>query len=236
MLSQVKQKEILELLKKLGIENADLNLVNEALTHPSYNYEQSKENAPDYERLEFLGDSVLRLAVSNYLFDKFNDYDEGKLTKIRSWLVSDLFLSKIAENLELNKYINIGQHEEKDGGRNKQSILACSMEAILGSIYKSCGFESAKNCIYKIYNQIELDISSILYLYNSKELLQQYTQSKNKDLPEYKIIKETGEAHNKNYEIGVYYNGTELGTGIGKTKKEAEKQAALMALKNLNII
>ena len=115
-------------------------------------------------------------------------------------------------------------------------FLKLAVGAILGSIYKSCGFESAKNCIYKIYNQIELDISSILYLYNSKELLQQYTQSKNKDLPEYKIIKETGEAHNKNYEIGVYYNGTELGTGIGKTKKEAEKQAALMALKNLNII
>ncbi len=236
MLSQARQKNIKLLLKKLKAENADLNLTDEALTHPSFNFEKGIENGVDYERLEFLGDSVLRLVISELLFDKFSSYDEGKLTKIRSFLVSDDMLYKIAQGFELNKHLNIGEHEEKDGGRNKPSILACAMEAVFGAIYKSLGYEEAKNCINNIYNKIDFNISEILYLYNSKEILQQYTQSKNKDLPQYKIINETGAAHNKTYEVTVEYEGQNLGIGMGRTKKEAEKKAALNALKYLKLL
>ncbi len=235
MLSQARKDTILKLLTDLDVQVDDIELIDEALTHPSFNFEENRV-APDYERLEFLGDSVLRLSVSTLLFDKYPAWDEGKLTKLRSYLVSDEFLSKIAVGINLNSYINIGLHEEKDGGRDKESIIACAMEAFLGALYKSKGFNFTKDFIYKIYNSIEINYNEIFLIYNSKELLQQYTQGKNKDLPEYKIIKESGSAHKKIYETAVFYEGKELGRGVSKTKKEAEKLAALNALKTLNIL
>lgn len=236
MLYAARKKALIQLFNKLEIKTTDWELFDEALTHPSFNFEQNKEDAPDYERLEFLGDSVLRLVISNYLYDKYPEFEEGKLTKIRSYLVSDEFLSHIVLDLEINKYINIGVHEEKDGGRTKESILACSLEAVFGAIYKSLDYEAAKTCICNIYDNMNINIAEILYSYNSKEILQQYTQAQNKDLPEYKIQKESGQAHNKLYEVSVFYHNEELGKGIAKTKKEAEKLAAFDAIKKLNIM
>ncbi len=233
MLSAARKKLLKELINKLELKSIDCNLLDEALTHPSFNFEVNRENSPDYERLEFLGDSVLRLVISNYLYDKYEEYDEGKLTKIRSYLVSDNFISKMALTIELNKYINIGEHEEKDGGRLKESILACSIEALFGSIYKSLGYNFAKDFIYKMYSSIDMNGEEILFSYNSKEILQQYTQGKNKDLPVYKLLDEKGLAHNKTYLVSVEYENKELGRGEGKTKKEAEKIAAINALRLL---
>lgn len=230
MLSAARKKLLKALINKLGLKSIDSNLLDEALTHPSFSFEVNKENAPDYERLEFLGDSVLRLVISNYLYDKYEEYDEGKLTKIRSYLVSDDFISKLALTIELNKYINIGEHEEKDGGRLKESILACAIEALFGAIYKSLGYNFAKEFIYKMYNKIDINGEEILFSYNSKEILQQYTQGKNKDLPVYKLLEEKGLAHNKTYVVSVEYENNELGKGEGKTKKDAEKAAAYKAL------
>ena len=235
MLSAVRVKEIKKFLENLNIESSDYELFDEALTHPSFNFEVNRENGHDYERLEFLGDSVVRLCVSNFLFDRFKDYDEGKLTKIRSYLVSDEFLYKTALKLNLNEYINIGPNEEKDGGRKKESILACAMEAVFGAIYKDLGYSVVFDFIYNIYDNLGENLEEILYSYNSKEILQQYTQGKNKDLPDYEIIKESGKAHNRVYEVCVSYNGEKLGYGTGKTKKEAEKNAAFAAIKKLNI-
>ena len=236
MLSVDRENELKNLLNILKIDTKELALFDIALTHPSYNYEQNITNGKDYERLEFLGDSVVRLVVSNYLYDKFSDFPEGKLTKLRSYLVSDDFFSKLAINFGIDKYLNIGKFEEKDGGRKKSSILACSMEAIYGAIFKTLGFEESKQFIYSIYDNSNIDVDNILYSYNSKEMLQQYTQKANKDLPEYKIIEELGEAHDKTYKVSVFYHGEELGTGIAKTKKEAEKQSAFEALKKLKVI
>lgn len=234
MLSQDRKNAVSELLTQLGVKTDNIELIDEALTHPSYNFEENRV-APDYERLEFLGDSVLRLSISNWLFDKYTDWDEGKLTKLRSYLVSDEFLHKIALGINLKNYINIGVHEEKDGGRDKESIIACAMEALLGALYKTNGYNKTKDFIYNIYNNLQINYNEILITYNSKELLQQYTQGKNKNLPEYKIINEFGNAHNKTYEAAVFYEGKELGRGISKTKKEAEKLAAANALRTLNI-
>ena len=232
---QIRVEQLNELIEKLNIQKTDLELLNTALTHPSFNFEQNLEEAQDYERLEFLGDSVLRLVISEYLFDLYPDYKEGKLTKIRSYLVSDEFLYKIALSLEIDKYLNIGHHEEKDGGRAKTSILACAMEAILGAIYKSIGFQKAKNFLYRIYDDLDIDINEILFIYNSKEILQQYTQSDSKSLPEYVLVSESGKAHDKTYEVCVIYKEQTLGFGIAKTKKEAEKIAAYNAIKELKI-
>ena len=236
MLSVDRKEELEQFIKTLNIEKTDVGLLDVALTHPSFNFEKNLDNEPDYERLEFLGDSVLRLVVSELLFDRYQDYDEGKLTKIRSYLVSDEFLAKLAEKINLGKIVKVGYHEEKDGGRKKESILACAMEAVIGAVFKSCDFEFAKKFVSDLYNQIDINVSMILYMYNSKELLQQYTQSKTKSLPEYELTKEYGKAHNKTYEVCVKYQGDVLGIGEAKTKKEAEKIAAFNALKKLKIV
>lgn len=234
MLSEAKKKEIKSLYKLLNIKKQDDELMNEALTHPSYNSERNALNEPDYERLEFLGDSVLRISVSEFLYDKYTSYSEGELTKIRSCLVSDHFLHILGSKLGIQKYINIGKHEEKSGGREKESIIACTMEAIMGAIYKSSGYENAKKYIYWLYSDV--DIEKEMNNYNSKEILQEYTQAQNKDLPEYKILSETGKAHNRTYEVGVFYHGKELAKGSAKTKRDAEKEAALNAINKLNIV
>lgn len=233
MLSATRKEELKQFCKLLNI-NADIEILDIALTHPSY-YSESGKIGEDYERLEFLGDSALRLVMSNYLFDKYFEFDEGKLTKLRSFYVSDAFLAQIALKLGSDQYLNIGKHEEKDGGRTKESVLACSTEAVFGAIFKSSGFEAVKKFIYDIYESSQTDVNEILNFYNPKEILQQYTQDKNKDLPQYKILSETGKQHNKIYEAGVFYEGEQIGVGKGKTKKEAEKNAATEAIKKLNI-
>ncbi len=236
MLSADRKVELEKFLKTLNIAKTDIELLDVALTHPSFNFEQGIEDGEDYERLEFLGDAVLRLVASEVLFDKYQNYDEGNLTKIRSYLVSDEFLSKLAEKINLGSIINLGHHEEKDGGRKKESILACALEALFGAVFKSAGFDYAKEFVAELYTKIEVNVSEILYMYNSKELLQQYTQGKTKTLPEYELTNEYGKAHNKTYEVCVKYQGDILGTGEAKTKKEAEKIAAFNALKKLKIV
>lgn len=232
MLSEARIKDLKKLYKKLNIKKQDDELMNEALTHPSYNSERNLFNEPDYERLEFLGDSVLRISVSEFLYDKYPNSPEGELTKIRSNLVSDKFLHTLGLKYDINEYINIGKHEEKSGGRNKESIIACTMEAIMGAIYKSNGFEQAKKFVLDLYSDV--DIKKVMHNFNSKEILQEYTQAQNKDLPEY-LIEESGKAHNKTYKATVCYRGEKLGIGIAKTKRDAEKEAALEAIKNLGI-
>ena len=182
MLSAVRKRQLNKFKKLLNISDLDLELLNTALTHSSYNYESDNSELPDYERLEFLGDSVLRICVSEFLFDKYPDYDEGKLTKIRSTLVSDRFISILADKISLKNYLNMGIHEEKDGGREKESINACAFEAVLGAIYKTAGFEEAKNFIYRMYADTDTNFDEIMLNFNTKELLQQYTQGLNKDL------------------------------------------------------
>lgn len=233
MLSSARKEKVKLFMKSLGVETNDFILFDEALTHPSYNTEPHLDKGYDYERLEFLGDSVLRLFSGQYLFEKYPDYDEGKMTKIRSCIVSDKFLSGIAYKLEYYKYIDLGSGEERDRGRHKESVLACTFEAVLGAIYLSSGFQKAKDFVYKIYS--DSNITETMHYYNAKEILQEYTQGLNKDLPEYKVTEESGPAHNKTFEVGVYYHEQEIARGKGKTKKEAEQQAARNAIKKLNI-
>jgi len=232
MLSSARILLLKEFIKLFDIETDNLRLFDEALTHPSYNIEHNK--GYDYERLEFLGDSVLRVFAAQYLFERYPDYDEGRLTKIRSCIVSDKFLAQEAYKLEYYKYIELGSGEEKDKGRKKESILACAFEAVLGALYLSAGYSAAKDFVYKIYNDADIEDSAILY--NAKEMLQEYTQGLNKDLPEYRLEKETGPAHNKTFYVCVFYHGEKIGAGSGKTKKEAEQDAAGNALNKFNLI
>ncbi len=235
MLSDSKIQEIKEFLKRINFETENYELINKALTHSSFVFENSIETE-HYEKLEFLGDAVLKLVVSNYLFNKYPTYPEGQLTKIRGIIVSDDFLTKLALKTGLNKHINLGAHEEKSGGRTRPSILACAFEALLGALYQDGKLENIYSFLENLYEEYVDEIDNNMCIYNVKALLQEYTQAKNKDLPEYEITREIGKDHDKAYEVSVKYQGEILGIGLGKSKKEAEKDAAMKASIKLGLI
>lgn len=214
-----------------GIEISDATLFKVALTHTSYSAEN--DILENYERLEFLGDAVLKLCVSEILYKLYPEYSEGSLSKIRSIIVSDETLSTLVDKLSLHELILLGKQEEKMGGRNKQSIKACAFEALLGAFYLNRKFKKIEKFLKKNLIDLIKEVDNNFDRYNSKEVLQEYTQGKTKTLPEYRVVKEEGPAHNKTFTVEVSYQGDVLSTGLGKTKREAEKDAAYNALKVL---
>ena len=221
------------MLKKYFEEEADTDLINLALTHPSFTKENNPDSLENYERLEFFGDSVLKLFTSKLLYELYPDYPEGKLSKIRSILVSDYTLSKIAFEIELDKIIKLGHSEEKQGGRHRESNLACSLEAILGAYYLSGKGECAERFINKYLLPFANDIDRHFEKYNAKDVLQQYTQGIDKTLPEYNTISTSGPAHKPVFEVEVVWHGEILARCQGKTKKEAQQECAYEACKKL---
>ena len=218
-----------------GIE-ADLELLEKALTHPSYTKELNLDDLLNYERLEFFGDSVLKLFTSKLLYEKYENYPEGDLSKIRSILVSDAILSGIAFEIGLDKLIKLGPAEEKQGGRKRASNLACSLESILGAYYLSGQNEAIEKFIQKYVLPYAEDIDKHFEKYNAKDILQQYTQSIDKTLPVYKTIAVHGPAHKPEFEIAVEWQGRVIATGKGKSKKEAQQNCAYEACKALDVI
>ncbi len=225
-----------EFLSRYGFKDLDERIFLAAFTHPSYSFEHGLSENESYERLEFLGDAVLKLVMSKMLFEKFPNYQEGKMTNIRAILVSDDFLYHLAEDMELKKYIRISTALEKDGGRNTSSISACVFEAILGALFESnVSLERIYEYLDKLYSKYLNDVKNFLPKFNSKALLQEYTQGKNKDLPKYEQTDCTGAENNCEFTVKVTYHGEELGIGKGKSKKAAEKEAAYKACLKLNI-
>ena len=199
------------------IKKIDKNLLTEALTHTSYTNEHKSEK--NYERLEYLGDAVLELIISEYFYTNC-DLKEGAMTKKRAMYVCEQALSKYAEDLGVKKYIRVGHGQE---GNINSTIVADTFEAILGAIYISLGYDNAKEFIYDIVvPYIEKDY---MFFDDYKTLLQEYVQTDRKTL-EYVLVNETGESHNKTFEVEVKINDIVYGRGIGKSKKEAEQQAA----------
>ena len=217
MQSDCSDTKLNNFIKSLGFNEFSQELVQIAFTHSSYTKENNLSYNKCYERLEFLGDAVLKMVITDYLYNKFPDSHEGELTKIRAVAVSDEILHKIALKLNIEPYIKVSEAEEKCGGKKLESIQACVMEALFGALYLSSNKITLKN-------------------YNAKAILQEYTQSKNKDLPEYELVKTTGAAHNRTFTIKVTYHGEELATASGKTKKQAQQEAAFIACQKLGII
>lgn len=194
----------------------------EALTHSSYSNEHKECN--NYERLEFLGDAVLELVTSEYFY-KNTSFKEGEMTKKRASFVCEQALSHYAKELGIDKLIRVGHGQE---GNINDTIIADVFESILGAIYLTCGIEAVKEYIYEIIvPYIEQDF---VFLGDYKTMLQEYVQTDKKSL-EYVLINESGEAHNKTFEVVVKINNIIYGTGIGKSKKEAEQKAAFDAYK-----
>ena len=220
------QNKIKAFLKALKINKINIELALIALSHPSYTKEKGLDKKFSYERLEFLGDSVLKLASSKLLYEKFPEYDEGILTKIRSYLVSDASLAEFSYTIKLDEVILLSSGEEKDNGRNKKMILACAFESLLGAIFLTYGFEFCEKYLNKIYKEKVGEIVKNLDALNPKANLQELLQGNGQPLPEYKIVKEVGPPHNKIFECEVLVNGNALACASAPTKKEAEALAA----------
>ncbi len=213
-----------ELQNEIGYEYKDASLLICALTHSSYKNEKPDSN--DYERLEFLGDAVLELAISRFLYEDNPGMREGDMTKMRAQLVCEPTLAFCAQEIHLGRYILLGKGEEKTGGRHRESIISDVFEALIGSLYLDGGFETAESFIRKY---VLTDYRSKIEFRDSKTTLQEYVQDKGLNM-EYVLKGESGPDHNKKYTVEVYVGGRIMGQGTGSSKKRAEQKAAYEAL------
>ena len=220
-----------KLESNIGYCFKDKDLLINALTHTSYANEHKHKGIKDNERLEFLGDAVLELVSSEYLYKNMKDMPEGKMTKLRASLVCEPTLAMDAREIDLEDFIYLGKGEDETGGRKRDSIVSDAFEALIGAIFLDGGIEEAKYFILKFALN---DIEKKKLFYDSKTVLQERVNSvKNGNLV-YEIIKEWGPDHNKTYEAAAKLNGKNIGKGQGHTKKAAEQQAAFDALKTLD--
>ncbi len=215
---------------KIKIQFKDRNLLQSAMTHRSYLNENRRWPTPHNERLEFLGDAILELITTEYLYRNF-PHPEGELTNLRSALVNFKMLSEIASDLELDKYILLSKGEAKDTGRARQVILANAIEALIGAIYLDSGFETTRVFINEFVIQHLAEIVSAGKVLDPKSKFQELTQEKMGVTPHYKVLAEWGPDHNKNFEVGVFVNEKQIAKGVGPSKQEAEISAAENGLK-----
>lgn len=218
--------------EQIGIFFRNEKLLIQAFTHSSYVNEHRKRLHEDNERLEFLGDAVLELTVSQYLFEQFPQMSEGELTKMRAAIVCEPSLVTFAHALSFGDLVLLGKGEELTGGRMRPSLLADVFEAFIGALYLDQGMEAVVQFLEKtIFPKIREGAFSHVMDYKSQ--LQEFVQRDGSGVLEYKILQERGPAHNKEFVSRVSLNGEELGVGVGRSKKEAEQRAAQMALAKL---
>lgn len=213
----------------LGYKFRNSLLLAEALTHPSLAYETQRPHF-DNQRLEFLGDAVLQLALTAHLYHLFPGFSEGDLTKMRARLVSKEALHNLASGINLGEFVLLGRGEEASGGRERASTLADAFEALLGAVYLDGGFEAARDVVLKVA-QDEVDkISEKPEEKNPKGQLQEVLQAILPESPVYKVVNEDGPDHDKHFVVEVHWNGIVLASGKGKNKKQAEAAAATGAI------
>ncbi|CBH21705.1 Ribonuclease 3 (Ribonuclease III) (RNase III) [Acetoanaerobium sticklandii] len=223
-----------ELQKKINYEFQDLKLLKEALTHSSYSNEYKKIKNRNNERLEFLGDSILGLIISNYLFRLKKELPEGELTKIRAAIVCERSLKDIAKSIHLGEYLYLGKGEESTGGRTRDSILADATEALIAAIYLDGGFRKATDFVLEHMGDIISQAIQGKIMRDYKTQLQELIQKDNKENIIYKLVDQLGPDHDKTFKMNVFLGEKLIGTGIGKSKKEAEQEAAKDAMEKEN--
>lgn len=218
--------------KKLGVNFLDISLLQTACTHRSYLNEVKSTKVEHNERLEFLGDAVLELVVTDFLYKKYPKKNEGDLTAYRSALVNTNSLSRVADNIGINEYLILSKGEAKDTGRARAIILADAVEAIIGAVYLDQGYETAEAFIARSileFLKIEEIISNKLWL-DAKSRFQERAQEVTGQTPIYKTVKETGPDHDKQFTVGVFIGDTQIALGAGPSKNEAEQKAAEKAI------
>ncbi|OAT73400.1 ribonuclease III [Parageobacillus thermoglucosidasius] len=234
-INEKRRAKFKELQNKIGIFFTNEKLLIQAFTHSSYVNEHRRRPHEDNERLEFLGDAVLELTVSQYLFKKFPHMSEGELTKLRAAIVCEPSLVKFANALSFGELVLLGKGEELTGGRTRPALLADVFEAFIGALYLDQGMDAVMQFLGQtIFPKI--DEGAFSHVMDFKSQLQELVQRDGIGVLEYSILEEKGPAHNKEFVSRVSLNGQELGIGVGKSKKEAEQHAAQMALQKLKTV
>lgn len=223
--------EIQRIEEKLKIKFKDKRLLGLALIHRSYLNETSERGLESNERLEFLGDAVLEFVISNWLYQLFPAFPEGQLTNLRSNLVQKATLYRLAKNFGLGENLKMSRGEADSGGQQNTSLLANCFEAVIGAVYLDQGITVAEDFLKQAFNPIIKEFSEKKEFKDNKTLLQEKVQAKTKEPPTYKTLKAEGPDHNKIFTVGVFSLGRMIGEGTGKSKQEAEEQAATNALK-----
>lgn len=223
--------KLYELMNKIGYNFKNRNLLIQALTHSSYANEHNIEN--HNEKLEFLGDSVLDLISTEYIVKKFNKLNEGDLSKIKSQIISELAFSSISNELNLGNYLYLSNGENSTGGRKRKSILCDAFEALIGAIFIDSDYYTTKKIATKYIENVIIKLDKIEGISDYKTELQEYIQPIYKITPKYVLLETTGPDHNKVFKVAVLINDVNMGMGIAKSKKEAEKKAAKEALSKL---
>lgn len=226
-------KDLKQLQSQLGISFHDPLLLRQAFTHSSYVNENRLSHIKDNERMEFLGDAVLELTVTEYLFHLYMDRSEGELTKLRASIVCEPSLMKFAESLQFGDYVLLGKGEETTGGRTRPALLADVFESFVGALFMDQGLDAVKDFLQKrVFTLLSAD--GKMQLDDYKTQLQEHTQQDNLGVLEYRIVEENGPAHDRVFVSEVYMDKVILGRGSGRSKKEAEQKAASVALIKLN--
>ena len=220
-----------EFEKKTKISFKDKNLLKQAFIHRSYINENPGVALSHNERLEFLGDAVLELIVTDFLYKKYPTYTEGELTALRSALVNAVIISEVAEKLGMNDYLLLSKGEEKDKGKARQYILANTYEAYIGALYLDHGIEAVDTFINKSLLLKTEEIVSKKLWRDAKSLVQEKAQEFVQVTPSYKVLHESGPDHDKHFTLGIYFGSQMIAEGKGKSKQEAEQKAAEAALK-----
>jgi ribonuclease-3 len=225
--------DLSSLENSLGYTFKKKSRLKEALTHKSYAHEKSKEHTSFNERVEFLGDAVLELIISEYLFTSHPEYTEADLSRIKAYAVQESTLAQISKELDIGAYLLLGKGEEMTGGRKKDSLLADAFEAILAAIYLDGGYKKAKEFTLGLLSSKIDELAETNFIFDFKTKLQEVAQAQFGVLPKYVIHKEEGPEHKKTFEVKVFIKDNFLGTGKGKTKKAAAQKAAEKGLNKI---
>jgi ribonuclease III len=231
-LVRANKERLSELEKAMKYRFTDLRLLQKALVHSSYAFEQSQAGSNN-ERLEFIGDAVLDLVVGHLLYKKYGKMREGELTRLRAALVNETHLAAMARQLDLGLYLCLGKGEDASQGRNKSSILSCAFEAVIGAVFEDAGYEVVAEIVFALFIPAIEDKKEEMLIADAKSRLQEKLQETHNEGPDYRLDKEEGPSHQKVFTISVLFQGEVLGCGEARSKKEAEQRAASAALKKL---
>ena len=235
-MQETRKQQLQSFCQALGVQMHDLELLDMALTHTSYAHEAKQHPKPQHnERIEFLGDSVLSIIVSTYMYNNFPELAEGQLTKLRAYLVCEVSLHEYAKKIHLGDYLKLGKGEDFSGGRERPSILADAFESVLGAIYLDQGLEVARSYLLALMKP-EMDYICRHGIFNDyKTRLQEYLQRDGEVDITYKLLGSSGPEHKKVFTSEVIFEGRVIGEGQGRSKKDAEQHAAKQALKQLHV-
>lgn len=235
MLSKEDIKRLKQFQKKISCKFRKISRLHQALIHSSYVNERPQLGLRSNETLEFLGDAVLGLVITEYLYRHFPKFSEGKLSILKSMLVSEPTLAEIAKHLDIGEYLFLGKGEDRDAVRLRASLLSNALEAVIAALFLDGGLKAAHRFIHRIYAPKFKDIPRMELGGSYKNRLQQYTQAEFGCMPVYEVVSEKGPSHKKTYEISVSFQGEVRGHGKGTSKKRAEQSAAKDALMKLGL-